>query len=150
MPGLILILMAMSVPLIMSRGKVMDTILFYSGEYIKNAGPYKAVYLIYLVTLFMNFFVSSASAKAFLMMPILIPLAQMAGITRQSTVLAFSLGDGFSNIIYPTNALLLIGLSFTTVSWGTWIRWSIKVQLIMAAVSLAFLALAVKTGYGPF
>jgi uncharacterized ion transporter superfamily protein YfcC len=108
------------------------------------------VYLIYMVTLMMNFFVSSASAKAFLMMPILIPLAEMANVTRQTAVFAFSLGDGFSNILYPTNALLLIGLSFTKVGWGTWVRWSIKAQLIMAVLALVFLAIAVKVGFGPF
>ena len=150
LPGLLLILMAMAVPHIMTRGKVMDTILFRAGELIQDSGPYSAVYLIFSVTLLMNFFVSSASAKAFLMMPILIPLAQMTGITRQTTVFAFSLGDGFSNILYPTNALLLIGLSFTKVGWGTWVRWSIKAQAVMAAAALLFLAIAVKIGFGPY
>jgi uncharacterized ion transporter superfamily protein YfcC len=150
LPGLLLIVMAMAVPHIMARGKVMDTILFRAGEMIRGSGPYSAVYLIYMVTLMMNFFVSSASAKAFLMMPILIPLAEMANVTRQTAVFAFSLGDGFSNILYPTNALLLIGLSFTKVGWGTWVRWSIKAQLIMAVLALAFLAIAVKVGFGPF
>ena len=150
LPGLLLIVMAMAVPHIMTRGKVMDTILYRAGEMIMEAGPYTAVLLVYLVTLFMNFFVSSASAKAFLMMPILIPLAEMAGLTRQTAVFAFSLGDGFSNILYPTNALLLIGLSFTNVGWGTWVRWSIKAQSIMILVSLCFLAIAVKVGFGPF
>jgi uncharacterized ion transporter superfamily protein YfcC len=150
LPGLVLILMAMSVPHIMTRGKVMDTILFSAGEMIRDSGPYNAVFLIYAVTLLLNFFVSSASAKAFLMMPILIPLAEMTGLTRQTTVLAFSLGDGFSNILYPTNALLLIGLSFTKVGWGTWFRWSIKVQLLMIFFSLIFLVVAVKIVFGPF
>jgi len=150
LPGLLLILMAMAVPHIMTRGKVMDTILFRAGELIRDSGSYSAVYLIFSVTLLMNFFVSSASAKAFLMMPILIPLAEMTGITRQTTVFAFSLGDGFSNILYPTNALLLIGLSFTRVGWGTWVRWSIKAQGIMAFFAFLFLAIAVKVGFGPF
>ena len=150
LPGLLLILMAMAVPHIMTRGKVMDTILFSAGELIRESGPYNAVLLIYAVTLLMNFFVSSASAKAFLMMPILIPLAEMSGLTRQTTVFAFSLGDGFSNILYPTNALLLIGLSFTKVGWGTWFRWSIKAQIVMTVFALAFLFLAVKVVFGPF
>ena len=150
LPGLVLILMAMSVPHIMTAGKVMDTILFRAGEVILGSGPFPAVLVIYGVTLLMNFFVSSASAKAFLMMPILIPLAEMAGLTRQTAVFAFSLGDGFSNILYPTNALLLIGLSFTNVGWGTWARWSIRAQLIMIAASLAFLAIAVRIGFGPY
>ncbi|PIE04915.1 MAG: hypothetical protein CSA76_01735 [Spirochaetales bacterium] len=150
LPGLVLIAMAMSVPHIMTAGKVMDTILFRAGQMISRSAPYTAVLLVYGVTLFMNFFVSSASAKAFLMMPILIPLAEMAGLTRQTAVFAFSLGDGFSNILYPTNALLLIGLSFTTVGWGTWVRWSIRAQALVAVLSLLFLALAVRIGFGPY
>ena len=150
LPGLVLIVMAMAVPHIMIRGKVMDTILYRAGEMILGSGPYPAALLIYAVTLLMNFFVSSASAKAFLMMPILIPLAEMSDVTRQTAVFAFSLGDGFSNILYPTNALLLIGLSFTSIGWGTWVRWSIKAQLIMAAAALGFLGIAVAAGFGPF
>ena len=150
LPGLFLILMAMAVPHIMTAGKVMDSILHRAGELILGSGPFGAVLLIYGVTLLMNFFVSSASAKAFLMMPILIPLAEMAGLTRQTAVFAFSLGDGFSNILYPTNALLLIGLSFTNVGWGTWARWSIKAQGVMILFSLAFLAIAVHIGFGPY
>lgn len=149
-PGFVLILFAMAVPHIMKQGKVMDTLLFEVGELMTGASPFVAVLLIYAVTLALNFFVSSASAKAFLMMPILIPLAEMAGVTRQTAVLAFSFGDGFSNILYPTNALLLIGLSFTHVGWGTWFRWSIKFQVIMITISLLFLAFAVKIGFGPF
>ncbi|NJL72272.1 MAG: TIGR00366 family protein [Candidatus Competibacteraceae bacterium] len=98
----------------------------------------------------MNFFIGSASAKAFLMMPILAPLADMVGITRQTAVLAFDFGDGFSNMLFPTNALLLIGLGFTVVSYPKWLRWTVPLQIGALALSLAFLFIAVKIGFGPF
>ncbi|WP_083819889.1 hypothetical protein [Gracilinema caldarium] len=71
-------------------------------------------------------------------------------ITRQTTVLAFDFGDGFSNMLFPTNALLLIALSFTVVSYPKWIAWTWKLQLIILAVTSAFLALAVAIHFGPF
>ncbi|MBI9101963.1 MAG: YfcC family protein [Spirochaetales bacterium] len=150
LPGIVLILMAMSVPHIMTRGGVMDSILYQAAQAIQGTGSYLAGFLVYLLTLFLNFFISSASAKAFLVMPILTPLADLVGLTRQTVVLAFDLGDGFSNMIFPTNALLLIGLGFTVVTYPKWLRWTWKVQLGIFALSMMFLSIAVKIGFGPF
>lgn len=128
----------------------MDTILFYASNAIEGTNPYQAGFYIYLLTLALNFFISSASAKAFLVMPIIAPLADLVGLTRQTAVFAFDLGDGFSNMVFPTNALLLIGLSFTVVSYPKWIRWTWKMQAGIAALSMVFLMIAVAIGFGPF
>ncbi len=149
-PGILLILMAMSVKHIVSSGGIMDTLLYRASRIIEGNTPVVAAFLVYLVTLIMNFFVGSASAKAFLMMPILSPLADLVGITRQTAVLAFGFGDGFSNVIYPSNPLLLIALGFTVVSYPRWFRWTIGLQLIVFVLSMAFLALATVIGFGPF
>ncbi len=149
-PGILLILMSMSVKHIVETGGIMDTILFSAAEAIAGRPPVAAAFLMYALTLAMNFFVGSASAKAFLMMPILTPLADLVGITRQTAVLAFGFGDGFSNMLYPTNALLLIGLSFTTVAYPTWLRWTLPLQVVIAAVTGVFLVVAVATSFGPF
>jgi len=150
LPGIVLILMAMSVPHIMTRGNVMDTILFYASEAIRGTGPFQAAFYIYLLTLALNFFISSASAKAFLVIPIIAPLADLVDLTRQTAVFAFDLGDGFSNMVFPTNALLLIGLSFTVVSYPGWIKWTWKMQVGIATLSMIFLMAAVAIGFGPF
>lgn len=150
LPGIMLILMAMSVPHIMTRGHVMDTILFYASQAIQGTDPYQAAFYIYLLTLGLNFFISSASAKAFLVMPIIAPLADIVGLTRQTAVFAFDLGDGFSNMVFPTNALLLIGLSFTVVSYPMWMKWTWKMQAGIAFLSMVFLMAAVAIKFGPF
>ena len=150
LPGIALVLMAYSVRHIITTGMIMDTILFRASELISRSTPMTAAFLVYAVTLVMNFFIVSASAKAFLMMPLLTPLADLVGITRQTAILAFNFGDGFSTTFFPTNPLLLIALSFSVVSYTKWIRWTWKLQLIMLAVTSAFLAFAVKTGFGPF
>lgn len=84
------------------------------------------------------------------MMPLLTPLADLVGITRQTAVLAFDFGDGFSNMIFPTNALLLIALSFTCVSYPRWMAWTWKLQAAILVITSAFLAFAVAIGFGPF
>ncbi|QQO09525.1 YfcC family protein [Breznakiella homolactica] len=150
LPGVLLVLMAYSVKHIITCGKIMDTILYMASELIRRSPPMAAAFLVYATTLVMNFFIGSASAKAFLMMPLLTPLADLVGITRQTAVLAFDFGDGFSNMIFPTNALLLIALSFTVVGYPKWMAWTWKLQLIMLALTSAFLAFAVVIGFGPF
>lgn len=150
LPGIVLILMAYSVKYIIDQGQITDTILFSASQKIAGASPVKAGFLIYGLTLFMNFFIGSASAKAFLMMPILSPLADLVHITRQTAVLAFDFGDGFSNMIYPSNALLLIALGFTVVSYPKWIKWTFKLQAVMIILTSIFLIFAVKIGFGPF
>ncbi len=150
LPAILLIMMAMSVKHIISLGGIMDTILFHASEQIRGTGPYVAALLIYLLTMILNFFVASASAKAFLMMPILAPLADLVGLTRQTVVLAFDFGDGFSNMIYPSNALLLIALGFTVVSYPKWLRWTLPIQGIVLGVTVLFLMIAVSIGFGPF
>jgi uncharacterized ion transporter superfamily protein YfcC len=149
-PGVILILMAMSVKLIVSEAGIMDTILHSAASGIARTSPSIASLLLYAVTLGMNFLIGSASAKAFLMMPLLAPLADLVGLTRQVAVTAFCFGDGFSNLIYPTNAVLLIGLSLTSVSYPRWFRWTILLQLLVLLVTVAFLLLAVSIRLGPF
>jgi uncharacterized ion transporter superfamily protein YfcC len=150
LPAVVLILMALSAKHIIVKGGIMDTILLAASGAIVGAPKFLAAFLVYVATLVLEFFVGSASAKAFLLMPILAPLADLVGITRQATVLAFDIGDGFANMFFPTNALLLIALGLTVVGYPKWIRWTLPVQGIMFLVSMAFLAIAVATGWGPF
>ena len=149
-PGIVLILMAYSVKHVIVSAGIMDTILFFAADAISGSAPMTAAFLVYATTLAMNFFIGSASAKAFLMMPLLAPLADLVGITRQTAVLAFDFGDGFSNMIFPTNALLLIALSFTVVGYPKWIRWTAPLQAAILAITSLFLAFAVLIRFGPF
>jgi len=149
-PGGILILMAMSIKLIVVSGGIMDTILFQASKLFQGANPFISAVMIYLLALLIEFFVASGSAKAFLMMPILLPLADLVGVTRQITVTAYCFGDGFSNMIYPTNPVLLIVLGLTVVGYPKWLRWTLPLWGVIVLITLAFLALGVAIGYGPF
>ena len=148
-PGILLVAMAYSVKHIIDMGRITDTILHAAAMKIAGAPTMGAAFLVYLLTLIMNFFIGSASAKAFLMMPILTPLADLVGITRQTAVLAFDFGDGFSNVFFPSNPLLLIALSFTVVGYPKWIRFTWKLQALMLVLTSVFLMIAVAIGFGP-
>ena len=147
LPGVVLILMAMAVKHIIVSGGIMDTILYGASTIIGESSGYGAAALIYLFTLGMNFFIGSATAKAFLLMPLLAPLADLAGISRQLAVQAFAFGDGFSNMIYPTNAVLLIALGVAGLSWPDWFKKTWLLQVAVLVLTMGLLMIGVLTGY---
>lgn len=149
-PGIPLILMAASVRHIIVQGEIMDTILHAASSAFVGSSPFWAALLVYVLALGIELVISSASAKAFLIMPILLPLADLVGITRQVAVTAYCLGDGFSNLAYPTNAVLLIVLGLTRISYAQWIRWTWKLWAVVVALSVALLWIASAIRYGPF
>ncbi len=149
-PAIPLILMAASVKFIIASGGILDTILNSASNAFAGANPITAALLIFALTLGIEFFVSSGSAKAFLLMPILIPLADLVGVTRQTAVQAYVFGDGFSNLAYPTSAVLLICLSLAAVTYPKWLRWVLGLWIWVILASLIFLAIGVMINYGPF
>lgn len=149
-PSVPLILMAASIRFIIDSGGVTDTILHAAAEPFTNLGAFPAALVVYALALGIEFFIASGSAKAFLMMPIILPLADLIGVTRQTAVLAYIFGDGFSNLAYPTNPVLLICLGLTVVSYPKWLRWTAKLWLWVVLATVAFLGIAVAINYGPF
>lgn len=149
-PSVPLILMAASIRYIIDSGGVTDTILRAAAEPFQKLGSFPAAVVVYFLALGIEFFIASGSAKAFLMMPIILPLADLIGVTRQTTVLAYIFGDGFSNLAYPTNPVLLISLGLTVVSYPKWLRWTAKLWLWVILVTIIFLGIAVAINLGPF
>ncbi len=150
LPAVILILLAASVKHIVVMGGILDTILHGVATRFSGSSAIATALLILGLALLIEFFVASGSAKAVLLMPILLPLGDLIGVTRQTSVLAYCFGDGFANLFYPTNPVLLISLGLTAVSYPKWIRWSARLWLGIGALAVIFLTLAVVTGYGPF
>ena len=146
-PSIIMILMASSIKYTMTEAKILDTILHSAAEMAGGMPKAGVVLFIYAICLVMNFFISSGSAKAFLLIPIIAPLAQLFGINMQLAIVAFAFGDGFSNVIYPTNAGLLITLGLTDVSYGEWFRYSWKFQLLNLLLTSGILLFGLAVGY---
>ena len=147
LPAILLILMASSIKYTMVEAQIMDTILFKAINIIEVTPKELSILLIYLLILIMNFFISSGSAKAFLLMPLITPLVDLAGISRQVSILAFAYGDGFSNLFYPTNPVLLISLGLAGISYGKWVKWSLKIQCTILLVTSILLITANLVGY---
>ena len=146
-PAVFMILMASSIKYTLTEGKILDTIL-HGAVSIANELPKEAVILfVYLIVLVMNFFISSGSAKAFLLMPLIVPLCQVFNISSQLSVMAFAFGDGFSNVLYPTNPVLLISLGVAGVSYTKWFKWSGKIQLAILVVTSLLLLFGLAIGY---
>jgi uncharacterized ion transporter superfamily protein YfcC len=149
-PSVPLILMAASIRYIIDSGGITDTILHYAAKPFTNLGAFPAALVVYGLALGIEFFIASGSAKAFLMIPIVMPLADIIGVTRQTAVLAYIFGDGFSNLAYPTNPVLLICLGLTVVSYPKWLRWTAKLWLWVLLATVGFLGIAVAINFGPF
>lgn len=149
-PSILLVTMAVSIKFIITQGGIMDTILYSFSNWISSANSYMTAILLFAFVMALNFFIGSATAKALLVMPIIAGLADLAGVTRQTAVLAFSFGDGFSNMLYPTNPVLMIALGFTVISYQKWFKWVCKIQLLAIALSIILLIIANAIQYGPF
>lgn len=147
LPAVLMILMANSIKYTLVEGNVLDTLLNGAVDIAATLPRWSVILFIYLIVLIMNFFIASGSAKAFLLMPLIVPVAEVFGISAQLCVVAFAFGDGFSNVFYPTNPVLLISLGLANVDYGKWVKWSWKFQVLNLALTSGLLLLGLVVGY---
>ena len=146
-PSVLMILMAGSIKYTMVEGHILDSLLH--GAVTAAGGMSKAglILFVYLICLVMNFFIPSGSAKAFLLIPLIVPLAQLFGVSAQLCIVAFAFGDGFSNVFYPTNPALLISLGLAELGYGDWARFSWKFQALNLVLTALLLLFGLAVGY---
>lgn len=147
LPAVFLIALASSVKLVMTESGIIDTIMNEVITVLDGKNKFLAVILIYLLILILQVFIGSASAKIFLVMPIIMPIATALGLSPQLVILAYCMADGFTDVILPTNPVLLIGLSMANVSYGKWVKWTWKLQLLLLALTIGVLFFAVSIKY---
>lgn len=147
LPSALLILMAASIKFTMDESGVLDTILNVISVFASGLNKVELILFIYLICLILEVFVPSGSAKAFLLIPLLVPLASRFGLSSQLVVLAFAYGDGFSNVFYPTNPALIISLSLTKIQYKDWFRYSWKFQAINLILTSGILLLGLVINY---
>lgn len=146
-PAVLMILMASSIKYTLEQARVLDTILHAAVDLAQTLPGWTVILFIYLTILGMNFFIPSGSAKAFMLIPLIVPMAQIFGISAQLCVVAFAFGDGFSNVFYPTNPALLIALGLADVSYGDWFKWSGKFQFLNLILTGLILLFGLAVGY---
>lgn len=142
-----IILIIISITYILRAGMIIDTLLYWVYNAISNVNPLIAILIIFFVICVFEFFIGSGTAKAFLLMPILIPLVEMIGIGKQSLVITFCLSDGLCNVLFPTNALLMIALGMVNISYIKYLKCSWKLFLSAFVASLGLILIAAVTGY---
>ena len=147
LPAVIMIAIASSVKLVMEESGIIDTVMNAVMGMLEGKGKFATVLLIYALILFLQLFIGSASAKIFLVMPIILPITKALGISPQLVILTYCMADGFTDVILPTNPVLLIGLSMANVSYWKWLKWTWKLQLLLFVISVLVLFFGVVIGY---
>lgn len=126
---------------------VLNTILNgISGAFVGLSGTLAAV-LMYLFQSIFNFFVVSGSGQAALTMPIMAPLADLLDVSRQTSVLAFQLGDALTNLIVPTSGCLMGSLAIARIDWSKWIKFMWKFLGVLMIMAIATMIVASVTGF---
>lgn len=116
---------------ILEDGKIIDTMLYGIARAIEGTGKITTLSLMYLFQSGMNAIITSGTAKAALLMPILRDISNMVGLSQQATVTAFHIGDGFTNLITPTSGVLIGVLEVARIPFAKWFKWAWKFILMM-------------------
>ncbi len=143
----LLIGFARSILIVLEDGNVIDTIVNGIAQPLQSAGPALASVGMFLVQSICNFFIPSGSGQAYVTMPIMAPLADLVGVERQVAVLAYQFGDGFTNILVPTNAVLVGILAMARIPYDRWLRFILPFMIKVWIVGSVLLAVAVWIGY---
>ncbi len=147
LPAVLMIALASSVKLVMTESGIIDTIMNSVIGFLEGKSKFFAIVLIYFLILFLQFFIGSASAKIMLVMPIVMPIAMAIGLSPAIVILAYCMADGFTDVILPTNPVLLVGLSIANVSYGKWVKWTWRLQLFVFILTILILFFGVAIGY---
>ena len=149
-PNALVLVLIMGIREIIVKGNIMDTILYFAYQGVAGMSPYLAIFVILGITMAFELVVGSATTKAFLILPLLVPLGNMIGLTSQTIVQAYMFGDGFTNSFYPTSTTLLMVTGLVGIPLNKWYRWTWKLLLAVMVIVAVTLLICVKINFGPF
>jgi len=132
---------------ILENGQILDTILYGMASVTSRLGGVLAAQSMFLLQTVLNFFIPSGSTKAVLTMPLLAPLADLSGVTRQTVVLAYQLGTGFTSMIIPTSGVTVGTMALAKIPYEKWVRWHWPMQVVFAVLSLLALIWPALSGW---
>jgi uncharacterized ion transporter superfamily protein YfcC len=138
---------ARAITVVLNDGRIMDTLIHSAATVLQNVPPYLAAQGMFVFQSSLNVLIPSGSGQASVTMPLMAPLADVIGLTRQTAVLAFQFGDGLSNMLVPTSGVLMAMLALAKIPYPTWLRFALPLFLILSAVGAVFLLIAVAIGY---
>ncbi len=144
-PTVLFILMASSVKYILVEGRVLPTITNAINGLVENRNPYSLALILFLIVLVLEFFISSSTAKAIFVMSILGVLT--LDLTKEMQVLIYTFADGYTNLLFPTSPVLLIGLSMIEFSYFKWLKKSWLLFAVTFTLVILFLILGIFIGF---
>jgi len=131
--------LAAGILVVLEQGKVIDALLYHTAQAFAGVPKAWAVELMFVVQTGINILVPSGSGQAALTMPVMAPLADLLGISRQTAVLAFQFGDGFTNLITPTSGVLIGVLGMARIDYVRWFKFMLPLQLLLMLVGMLLL-----------
>ena len=146
-PGAFMVGYATSIKVLMDMGNIGDTISYNLALMLKDLPLYASAISMSVSQTVINFFIPSGSGQALATLPVMLPLGETLGLTKQTTILAFQIGDGLSNLVNPTLGGLIAMLSMCRVPLDRWLRFIFPVAILLLAISFLALIIAVATGY---
>ena len=145
LPTIVLIALASSIKYVFDEGAIMPTIVNAINTLVSGHSPFVVALVLYAIILVLEFFISSSTAKAILVMGMLAAIT--VPLTRQMQVLIYTFGDGYTNVLFPTSPVLLISLSMIGVDYFKWLKKSAPLFALNLALVLGFIALGIAIGY---
>ncbi len=145
--GALIIGLAASIQVVLEEASIIDTVVHFLASVLAELPITLAAVMTTVVQGVINFFIPSGSGQAMVTMPILIPLGDLIGISRQTMILAFQVGDGLTNLIVPTSGGTLAMLALGKVSYAKWLRFCLPMMLVVYVISWAFIVMAIQIGW---
>ncbi len=149
-PGAFMVGFATAIKVALEMGQINDTIAWYLSEALRGLPVYAAAAGMAGVQSLMNFLIPSGSGQALATLPVLIPVGEVLGLSRQTTVLAFQVGDGLTNLINPALGGLIAMLSLCRVPFDRWLRFIFPLLAFLMLLACTAVVISVAINYGPF
>lgn len=148
--GALVVGFARGILVVLTEGQIMDTILYVVSNGVSNLPSILGAMGMYVFQCLMNFIIPSGSGQAAATMPIMAPLSDIVGVTRQTATLAFQFGDGISNIFFPTSGYFMAGLALAKIPWEKWAKWLLPLILLEYLLGAILVTIAHVIQLGPF
>ena len=145
--GALLVGLCRAMVVVLTNGQIIDTILYTMANALDGLPTFLAAGLMVPVQMMINFLINSGSGQAATTMPIMAPLADVVGISRQTAVLAYQYGDGLSNCLWPTSGILMAGLSIPGIPYDKWFKWIWKLMLLLYLAASIMTMVSAGIGY---
>lgn len=148
--GALVVGFARGILVVMNDSNTLHTILHACASFLGDLPSMASAVGMYIFQCLLNFLVPSGSGQAAVSMPIMAPLGDLVGVSRQTACIAFQLGDGISNIFTPTSGYFMAGLALAKIPWGKWVKWILPLIALEYLLGMCFVIIAQLIELGPF